>query len=369
VSRPAGNVHQFVATAEPGAVGTHTLHVQDLVRERMGLTSEIYAEHRRGVFAELARPLHEYQARAGDVLIYQMAIGSGVADFVVRQAQEREAQIVLNHHNLTPRRYLLSWDPGAAFGVEWGNRQLQEMAPHTELGIAVSHFNEQELLLAGYSRTVVAPVLFDPSQLASEPDDSAVSGRVGTRNGAAWLFVGRIAANKGQQYLIRALAVYRRLYDPEARLYLVGGPVTGQYADALRSYAAAIGVAEAVDFTGAVTQRQLASYYRNSDVFVCLSEHEGFCVPLVEAMTFGLPVVAGRTSAVPETVGSAGLLLTAPRGQPAAAAVAAGVHRVMNDSHLRDRLVAAGRARAEELSLARSKDRMLEALRQVVSTG
>lgn len=362
-------IHHFVSTAEPGAVGTHTLHLRQLVRDRLGLASEIYAEHRRGPFTQHARPLDEYRGQAGDLLIYQMAIGSEVVDFVLAHSKEQRGRIVVNHHNLTPLRYLRPWDPAGAFGVQWGARQLHQLAPHTALGIADSEYNELDLRRAGYDSTAVAPVLFDQAELAAEPDDAALARMLAGQYGAAWLFVGRIAANKCQHQLVRALAVYRRLYDADARLYLVGGPSSGPYVTALRAYARDLGLERAVVLTGPTTAAQLATYYRHADVFVCLSEHEGFCVPLIEAMGFGVPVVAARSSVIPETAAGAGLILPAPRGQPPAIAVAAAVYRAVTDTAVRTALIAAGRARAEQFALARSLDRMQEALTPLLAAG
>jgi glycosyltransferase involved in cell wall biosynthesis len=130
----------------------------------------------------------------------------------------------------------------------------------------------------------------------------------------------------------------------------------------------ALGLGECVTLTGSVSQAALVSYYRAADVFVCLSQHEGFCVPLLEAMWHAVPVVALVSSAVPETLGPAGVLLPSrPGGGPAGSAlVAAAVHRVLDDRSLRGALIAAGRARAQDFSLDGSRRRFLEAITSVV---
>jgi glycosyltransferase involved in cell wall biosynthesis len=363
-----GAVHQFVATAEPGAVGSHTLELQRLVREELGVASEIFTEHRRGPFTTRARDFRDYggavAAGPDDVLVYQMAIGSVVADYLA----PRPERLILEHHNLTPVRFLQSWDPGATYGVEWGVRQLHDLAGRSVLGIGDSRYNERDLIDAGYPRTAVCPVLFDLEGLAGPGDDALADRLARTRDagGVDWLFTGRVSAHKCQHLLVRALAAYRRLYDPAARLTLVGGPTDAPYVDAVRRYAAELGLGDAVTLTGPVSHAELVTYYRHADVFVSLSEHEGFCVPLIEAMWHRIPVVALGSSAIPETVGDGGLVLPfAGRHQPGPATVAAAVHRVLDDAVLRTQLVAAGAARAEHFSLPHSRRRMLDVLATV----
>jgi glycosyltransferase involved in cell wall biosynthesis len=162
---------------------------------------------------------------------------------------------------------------------------------------------------------------------------------------------------------VRALAAYRRLYRQDARLVLVGGPEEGEYYCALRSYIESLGLGGAVTLAGPVDDKELAEHYGQADVFVCLSEHEGFCIPLLEAMSHGIPVVTIESSAIPETVAGAALLLPCPGGrQPSALTVAAAAHRVLVDERLRAALVSAGRERVSDLSLERTRLKLGSAL-------
>jgi glycosyltransferase involved in cell wall biosynthesis len=158
------------------------------------------------------------------------------------------------------------------------------------------------------------------------------------------------------------LAVYRRLYDSQARLHLVGSPLGERYGPALDKFIHQLGLDDAVEITGSLTAGGLEAYYRGADVFVCASDHEGFCVPIVEAMGHGLPVVAYGVAAVPETVADAGLVL--PSKAPLV--FAAAVNRVMTDPALRSRLAAAAARRVDELSVQRSTDRFVSLVRQAV---
>jgi glycosyltransferase involved in cell wall biosynthesis len=341
-------VHQFVPTLEPGAVGAHTLVVRDTLRNA-GHDSEIFTSEVDPAWADRgAHLLRDARARA-DVVVYQMAIGSVVADAVLA----RDEPIVVNHHNLTPMRYITGWQPVAAHGVVWGRGQLRELATRARLGIADSTYNENDLMEAGFTRTTVVPILLDLTTLDVEP--ALAPART---NAATWLFVGRLAPNKAQHDIVKAFAAYRRFHDAGARLTLVGGGREDGYARTLQRFIHALGLDDAVTLTGNVSPAELAARYRAADVFVVCSEHEGFCVPLLEAMHYGVPIVAYAATAVPETLGEAGLLLDVK--DPCT--VAAAVDHLLRDSTLRHQLTEAGARRVREFDLSRTGPAFVEAV-------
>ena len=347
-------VHQFLPTFAPrDAVGTHARHAQAILRD-MGVASEIYAAGAPGGGWRQARPYRSYRwaRRAGGRdtrLLYQLSTGSAVAEFVAARPERK----ILNYHNVTTASLFTPWEPHVGAELAKGRRQLAQLAPACELAIAVSAYNEAELRAAGAGRTAVAPVLVD---LGGGPPDPLVAARLEAAKAAGgvdWLFVGRVAPHKCQHDVVRAFAAYRRLYDPAARLHLVGGVGSHAYAQALARFVGGLGLAGAVELAGSVSQPALRAHFAAADVFVCLSEHEGFCVPVIEAMGAGVPVVAFAAAAVPETVRGAGVLL----GAKDAATVAAAVDAVVGDPGRQAALAAAGRARAGEFDLARSAAR------------
>ena len=349
-------VHHFVPTYEPGAVGGHIVEMQRLCREQ-GWESEVFTEHVRGLpgrdFREYGR---QVPARPDDVLVYHVAIGSPVADFVLA----RPERLVLDHHNLTPVPFFAPWEPWMIHGLAWGRAQLAALAERAVLGIADSSYNESELRELGCARTAVAPILLDLDQLDRDVAPDRVASLATA--GSTWLFVGRIAPNKCHHDLIKAFAVYRRVYDGDAVLRIVGGSASDRYVEALGDLVRALQLDAAVAFTGGVSDADLTAHYRAADVYVSVSEHEGFCVPLLEAMHNGVPVVAFGSTAVPETLGSGGLCL--PSKDPGT--VAAAVHRVVSDDTARAALVTAGRAHLRSFSLPVTRQRMLDALAPVV---
>lgn len=347
-------VHHFVATYEPGAVGGHIVELQKLCRD-LGWDSEVYTEHLRGL---PGRDYRDYPKHAAtdDVLVYHTAIGSPVADFVAG----RRERLVVNHHNLTPTSFFAPWEPAMVHGLAWGRAQMAALSARSTLGVADSTFNEVELHEVGFARTCVAPILFDLAQLDRETD-AAMLDRL-LAEGRAWLFVGRIAPNKCHHDLIKAFAVYRRVYDSTARLRIVGASASDRYVGALHQLTSALHLDDAVTFTGSVSDGELAAHYRAAEAYVCVSEHEGFNVPVLEAMHHGVPVVAYASAATPETIGAGGVCLRSKLPTT----VAAAVDRVVRDDPLRTALVAAGSAQLATFALDRTRARMTDALRPIV---
>jgi glycosyltransferase involved in cell wall biosynthesis len=355
VSEPGGPagppraVHQFVPALIPrDATGTHTLLLREALRSA-GWRSEIFAEATHDELAGESFKVERYpdHAQADDVLVYQFSTSSMLADFLLGRPEE----LVIDYHNITRPELYEPWEPDTARRSADALDQLSRLAPRAALGLADSSFNEADLVAAGCPRTAVVPVLVDVDRVAARPDPR-VADRLRSAKadgGADWLFVGRVVPSKAQHELVKALWAYRRLYDPAARLHLVGSMPSNRYLRALRAFVDDLGLRQAVHLTGEVTESALAAHFEAADVYVSLSVHEGFGVPLLESMRAGVPVVARRTGAVPATVADAGLVLD--RTEPSY--VAGAVHRVLTDAGLRRRLAGAGHVRVAEHSLER----------------
>jgi L-malate glycosyltransferase len=353
-------VHQFVPALIPrDATGSHTLLLRQALRAA-GWRSEIYAEATHDELSGQAVYYERYRPEPGDVLVYQFSTSSAMGEHLL----SRDEPLVLDYHNVTRPELTAAWDPEPTRRSAEALEQLGRLAPRAALGLADSAYNEADLTAAGCARTAVVPVLVDLERLVAPADPGVVSRLATVRRGggADWLFVGRVVPSKGQHDLVKALWAYRRLYDPDARLHLVGPTPSPRYLSALRAFGADLGLQDAVRITGEVSDAALGAYYAVADVFVSASSHEGFGVPILEAMWTGVPVVALGAAAVPETVGDAGLVVD----RPGAAVMAAAVHRVLSDAGLRARLAANGRRRASSHTLAESGRRTVAAIRPVV---
>ena len=344
-------IHQFVPMLHRSdAVGRHTLRLRDVLVGR-GITTNIYVDLVDPDTESETRPYADYadEAERGDVLIYQFATASSIATFL----RGRRESLVVNYHNVTPPHLYASWDNGLARHQLRAQTELRELASRTTLGIAVSAFNESELREAGYAHTaVVPPAAMVPARPAGPAGAAAARGGRGSR----WVSVGRLAPNKGIELAVMALLVTREHHDPAATLQVVGRPVLPPYTAALHRYIDEMGLHGAVTFTGALSDADLLAVLAASDVLVVSSQHEGFGVPVIEAMTVGLPVVANQVGALPEVVGDGGLLVDATDPYALAGAVA----RVLGDGGLRASLAAAATRRISDLDLPTAGDRAVD---------
>ena len=346
-------VHQFVPMLHrDDAVGRHTLRLRDILAER-GITSRIYVEMTDPETTHETQYYAEYgdEAEAGDVLLYQFATASAIAPWL----SGRRERLAINYHNVTPPELYAVWNNPMARHQLRAMHELTLLAPRTTLGIAVSAFNEGELRHAGYARTAVVP----PAAMAPTTGGGATNRGgeyAGRRQGGRWLCVGRVAPNKAIELALMALLVTRAHHDPAATLRVVGRPVVPAYTRALLRFAYELGVHDAVSFTGQLSDADLVTAMAESDALVMASQHEGFGVPVLEAMSMGLPVVANDSGALPEIVGDAGLLVDASDPYALAGAVA----RMAADADLRAALARSAAQRVEALDLPSAGDRTID---------
>ena len=291
--------------------------------------------------------------KPGDTLLLHFSMGHEAFDELAKLRARR----VLVYHNVTPPEFFVGINPHAAAHARLGIRQLAALAPSVDLAIGGSEFNRRALEAAGYARTAAVPILIDWPRYDVAPDRQVRALVAGLHT--KLLFVGRISPNKRQDELIRMLAYYRRCIDPAALLILVGAyRDQPQYYARLRALAETLGLGGAVRFTGPVSLSELVAYYRAATAFVSLSEHEGFGVPLLEAMYLGTPVIALDAAAVGETVGGGGALL--PERDLAQAAEACAL--VNEDLGWRQTLIDAGHARVQAFDAERTAARMRDVL-------
>jgi L-malate glycosyltransferase len=299
------HVHQLLAALSYGdAIGNEAIAIQKHLRAA-GYASDIFAEKVHPRVAHLARPLWEYPevSSAETVCLFHFSIGSA-AGRLIFHAPDRLVSI---YHNITPAHFFLGFHRHLAGLCYHGRRELAAFAARTELALGDSEFNRRELEEAGYARTGVLPIVLDLS-LYARPS-SPVVGRLYGGGRTNVLFVGRIIPNKRIEDLIRVFAAYQRYVNPVSRLLLVGDYRGHErYLERLLEMVDDLRLDEVV-FTGQVDDDDLYACYRAAHVFLCLSEHEGFCVPLQEAMVFGVPVIAYDAGAVRETLKGGGILL------------------------------------------------------------
>ncbi len=348
-------VHQVVDTLAPGSAVSNCVLAAQEILQNAGFISGVYASvWERGISRQRLP-----RQRAGRTLwLYHFSVGSPLTAWVEKHA--KPDGLVLWYHNLTPPGYFAATDPLLAARLVSGREEVRRLADRTCGAIADSAFNAAELAELGYRDVQVVPPVFLQGRYRLSPPPSLLSQYKG--GGPNWLFVGRLVPNKAQTEVIAAFHAYKRL-APKARLFLVGEEGASRaYRRWLENQIAYLGLQADVVLVGQVPQAELNGYYQLADCFVSMSEHEGFGVPLVEAMYFDVPVIAYDATAVAETLGGAGVLL---RGRdPYLVAEVADL--VLRDEGLRQAVIARQRQRLADFAYEKVAARLLAAVRQLL---
>jgi glycosyltransferase involved in cell wall biosynthesis len=274
------------------------------------------------------RPCHDLLATSAPGLLFHYW-GYNSSTWALHAMPGRKA---VWYHNITPARFFTPDAPLYGLTAR-GYTQLGEIANHFDLIIGVSRFN-----LAGFGSFLRRPrpalhiyPVIDPAEKRSAPVDEALLARLRAMHGTNVLFVGRVVRNKRQDAVMRAFDEYRRRFDPEATLWLIGGEADPGYRRDLERLRRSLASADAINLTGKVSDAVMHTHLRAADVLLCASEHEGFCIPIAHAMALDVPVIARAAAAVPETLGGGGLLVE--EWEPVR--VAELMHRLRADNSLR----------------------------------
>jgi glycosyltransferase involved in cell wall biosynthesis len=324
------------------AIGNDTLARRDTLR-RWGFTSDVFAQYVHERMAPESRFYDDYRKldAPGNVLIYHFSIGSSMTAFLATLSCRK----VIQYHNVTPAEFFRGVNRRAAWECERGRRELAGMAGRTDLALGDSEYNRRELEELGFSPTGVLPIFVDFDAYRAAPDREVL--RRFASGGPLILHVSRMVPNKRIEDLVKTFSFIRKV-RPDARLVLVGTEVNMEnYGAAVRRLADELGVTPGIVFAGHVTFPQLLAYYRSASVYLSMSEHEGFCVPMVECMAMGVPVVAHDAGAVAETIGDAGILFGA-KDHPVVAEL---VLMLIEDKSAAATLVEAGRRRLDRFGV------------------
>ncbi len=330
-------IHQFVVGASPG----DAIYDQALLFQRAlqgwGYESDLYACHMHPSLEGQVPHFSRYRSHSGDVAIFHYSIGSELSDYML----QLKTPMMMIYHNVTPAEYLEGVSHEMARLVRKGQKELPAFTKKAKIALADSEFNRLDLVTAGYPRTGVLPLALNESKYAVQPNPSLLERFSDTTN---LLFVGRVAPNKRLEEVLKVFYYYHHI-RPDSRLFFVGqawGPAS-QYLEWLHSMTESLGLAEDVHFTGHVEFRDMVSYYRLAHLFLCMSDHEGFGKPLIESMHFGVPIVAYASTAIPYTLGDAGVLVHV-RDYPLLAEL---IDVILTDEGLRNTIVATQQRRFE----------------------
>jgi glycosyltransferase involved in cell wall biosynthesis len=344
-------INQWVPAAHRGdAIGDSARRVRELLRAH-GHQSELYALTIDDDLRGDVLPFSHDGARQGDVTIFHFALPSPMTEPFASLPGRK----VLQYHNITPASFFAPYDPQLFRLAALGRQELQSLAGRVDLALGDSEFNRQELEALGFAPTGVLPIAVNTSRITDAPRRPALEKILG--DGLInILFVGRIVPNKRIDDHIRLAEMYKRYVDYYYRFIFVG-----RY-DAVPSYFAQVQalitefqmLPDRFWFTGPVPDEDLGAFYRWADAYVSLSEHEGFCVPLVEAMAADVPILAYAAGAVPETLGGAGVLFS-PKDLEFAAET---LGMLVYDRPVREAVLAGQRRRLQDFSIDQVDQRL-----------
>jgi FkbM family methyltransferase len=345
-------VHQFHSGSATGDAITNAMFLMQTELRALGYDSDIFVEHRAPDLADRLFEIDDLPRHPDYVLIVHHSMGYDACERIAALP----ARKILMYHNITPPEFLTD-SPFMKSYAELGRRQLELLRPQMIAALADSEFNALELRTLGYDAPVACPFLFDVTALVAQ------AGQRGNRPDDApftILFVGRVVASKGQAELVDAFAEFRRGWGRPCRLVLIGRVAApdAPYPAEISRRIALHGLQDEVLLTGLVSDEELHAWYGTADAYVSLSQHEGFGVPLVEAMAHDLPVIAWPSGAVPYTLGGAGVLL--PDRSPET--VAATILDLAHAPERRAEIVARQHAVLDGFRLERQIPRLVRAL-------
>jgi len=343
-------IHQFVAGYISGdAISNEATLFREVFRS-WGYDSEIFCEERcvNKPDRKHVPDVDTYAAKAkpDDVVLLHLSIGSKAND-VFKRLPCRKAIL---YHNVTPPRYFELVNKQIAGNLARGLKQVAELAGIAEVNMADSRFNASELENLGYKDVKVLPLVLDFSMLTDDVDRHLVKKlNNGHKN---ILFVGRCTPNKKIEDLLQAFAFYQKTIEPNSRLIHVGSHAGSErYYNLLTTIVKDLGIRDHVMFMGSVTQPELNACYTAADAFLCMSEHEGFCIPLIESMLHNIPILAHASAAIPETMDGSGILISERKFDLAAELL----NQLITNQPLREAVL-----KQQSIRLARYRDRDLQ---------
>jgi glycosyltransferase involved in cell wall biosynthesis len=354
-------IHQLVHTLSYGdAISTEVLALQRALREA-GVESEIYAINEHPKLRGASRPYSALsECPAADIILHY-SIGSPLNDVYSSWSRGRRIMV---YHNITPPRWFSGINQRVAVDIERGLSDLPALCAKSDLRLADSPFNASELAALGFPASVLDLPL-DPGRW-DRPRNDGIYNLVSGTPGIHVLHVGRLAPNKMVEDIIKSFYFVHNCIEPQSKLWLVGIDIdTELYSFSLKRLAAELGLENAVEFVGCLADEEVLALYEACSVYVCMSEHEGFCLPIIEAMYFGLPVIAYAAGAVPDTVGDGGILLREKRH----AEIAELIVEVARNQELRNRIVERGRERVRAFSFDVFAARVNDVLVKTQTTG
>ncbi len=335
------------------AVGNDILALDKIIREKKIETRIYAADIGKKIDLNRVSLVSTLSLHDDDIVILHVAGANDLNNWIKDQPGKK----IMVYHNITPPNYFAPYDEIAMENCSNGLSQVFSMSNVFDMILAVSSYNASDLRRMGYKTEMkVLPILIPFSDYDQTPNAATIE-KYSNDGYTNILFVGRIAPNKCHQDVIATFDAYQKNYNPKSRLFIVGNPSPQLYLDKLKLYVKKMGTKNVI-FPGHTKFDEILAYYRLSDLFLCQSEHEGFCVPLVEAMYFHKPIVAYDSSAIGETLGGGGFLMKEKNPVETAAVM----NRILTDNKLRDTIIQNQNERLQDFKFEKIRDLFWECI-------
>lgn len=358
MSQPA--IHQFGANLSFGdAISNDMVEIQASLR-KFGFKSNIYAQYMDPRMAKNFNLFTDYEGDPNNIILFHASIGGDVFDYVKGLPDKK----VLIYHNVTPPEFMKGYNEHLVNLLEGGVRKVADFANDVEFAVGDSDFNRRDLVAMGFDeeKTDVLPIFVDFGKYDKSLNKQLQ--RKLTEGGITnVLFIGRYAPNKRQDDIVKAFYIYHKYFNSDSRLILVGSyDGMEDYYLRLQKLVEMLGIEESVIMESHVPFEDLATYYKCADLFLSMSEHEGFLVPILECFHLDIPILAYKAGAVPETMGKGGMLF----GEKDYLKVAEMMEKILVDKALRGIMVREQRGRLEDFKRERVEGRLKEIINRVV---
>ena len=342
------------------AIGNHAIALHHLFEEK-GYSSEIYAEFiSKDVDRNIVQSIDDWkEPEKDDILIYHLAIGWQYIHLVLNA----NCRKICIYHNVTPASFFENYSDAMYIHCLDGMSSVRELAHAFDYVICDSEYNKQSLVEMGYDCKIdTVPILVPFEDYKQEPSEEIIQQYQG-KKGNNILFTGRVVPNKKTEDVIHAFSLYKKYYDNDARLFIVGryrdNPT---YFKHLSEYIRENDFKDII-FTGHITFAEVLAYYQIADLFVCMSEHEGFCVPLIEAMYFDIPIIAYDATAVKYTLGDSGVLVKEKNFSE----IASMMNRILSQEEVKEEILEGQRKRLENFSTEKVQKELMECLERFIN--
>lgn len=338
------------------AVSNDAINIDRILRKN-GYETEIYAENiDRRLKNKVLKVNKLNKLNKNDILIYHKSTGTDLSFLL----EKYKCKKVIRYHNITPGKYLEKYNKYLYNLVEYGRKGLEYASRYFDYSLADSNYNKSELDELNYKNTMTLPILIPFEDYKKEPDKEVIKKYLDGKKNI--LFVGRIAPNKAQEDIIKSFYYYKKYINKDSRLILVGNSNGFEnYLELLKKLIKELELENDVVFPGHIKFEEILAFYKVADLFLCMSEHEGFCVPLVESMFFEVPILSYNSSAIKDTLGNSGVLVNKKNYF----LISELMNFILLDENIKKEIIKKQNKRLEDFQLEKVEKQLLEFIRRI----